>query len=86
MNTNLSIDIPKEYNDMSDEEIARLSVAIKKLLDDLNYHLTQLDENNLSKKFAERIDKIEEMAKESAKKTEALNEEIEMLNEAVEDA
>lgn len=42
MNINLTIDIPKEYNDMSESEIAKLSVNIKKLVDELNYILNQM--------------------------------------------
>ena len=42
MNINLSIDIPKEYNDMSQGELAQLSVNIKKLVDELNYVLNHI--------------------------------------------
>ena len=55
MNINLSIDIPKEYNDMSQGELAQLSVNIKKLVDELNYALKQLDESNMSDEFLSKI-------------------------------
>ncbi len=62
MNINLSIDIPKEYNDMSQEELAQLSVNIKKLVDELNYVFSQIDEENMTQKFQKRLERIQKIA------------------------
>ena len=67
MNINLNIDIPKEYNDMSQGELAQLSVNIKKLVADINYAFSQLDEENLSKRFKQRLDDVQKTAENTKK-------------------
>lgn len=67
MNINLSIDIPKEYNDMSQGELAQLSVNIKKLVDDINYVFSQIDEQNLTNVFKMRLDSIQKTAESTQK-------------------
>lgn len=51
----LTFDLPKEYNDMSRGEIAQLSMKIKKLVDDLNFVLSNLSEENMTKALRERL-------------------------------
>ena len=58
----LTFDLPKEYNDMSKGEIAQLSMKVKKLVDDLNYILSNLSEENLSKALKEKINTASEQA------------------------
>lgn len=58
----LIFDLPKEYNDMSKGEIAQLSMKVKKLVDDLNYILSNLSEENLSKALKEKINTASEQA------------------------
>lgn len=55
----LKLDLPVTVNDMSDGEIAKLVLTIKKLVDDLNYILENLSEENFGKKLREKIQKIE---------------------------
>lgn len=52
---NLKFDLPPEYNDMSQSEVARLAVQIKTLVDDLNYILSNIDESNLASSLKEKI-------------------------------
>ena len=51
----LTFDLPPEYNDMSKGEIAQLSMKIKKLVDDLNFVLSNLSEENMTKALRERL-------------------------------
>ena len=51
----LTFDLPPEYNDMSEGEIAQLSMKIKKLVDDLNFVLSNLSEENMTKALRERL-------------------------------
>ena len=51
----LTFDLPTEYNDMSQSEVARLAVQVKTLVDDLTYILSHIDENNLAPSLKEKI-------------------------------
>lgn len=60
----LTFDLPKEYNDMSRSEIARLAVQVKKLVDDLNYILNNISEDNLSIALRDKINTASDNATE----------------------
>lgn len=61
----LTFDLPKEYNDMSRGEIAQLSMKIKKLVDDLNFVLSNLSEENMTKALRERLQQTSSDAKKA---------------------
>lgn len=58
----LTFDLPKEYNDMTKSEIGQLYVKTKKLVDDLNFILSNLTEENLGKALKEKINTASEQA------------------------
>ena len=64
MNMKLKLDLPLTVNDMSDGEMAKLVMSVKKLVDDLNFVLENLTEENLGKKFRSRIEKLESEIKQ----------------------
>jgi ElaB/YqjD/DUF883 family membrane-anchored ribosome-binding protein len=61
----LTFDLPKEYNDMSRGEIAQLSMKIKKLVDDLNFVLSNLSEENMTKALREKLQQTSSDAKKA---------------------
>lgn len=58
MHINLKLDIPKEYNDISKLEIAKLSMELKKIVDDLNFYLNCIDEENFTDKYNAKIEEL----------------------------
>ena len=60
----LKLDLPLTVNDMSDGEMAKLVMSVKKLVDDLNFVLENLTEENLGKKLRSRIEKLESEIKQ----------------------
>lgn len=58
----LTFDLPIEFNDMSKGEIAQFSIKIKKLVDDLNYILSNLTEANLGTALKDKINTASEQA------------------------
>ena len=64
MNMKLKLDLPLTVNDMSDGEMAKLVMSVKKLVDDLNFVLENLTEENLGKKLRSRIEKLESEIKQ----------------------
>lgn len=73
MYINLKLDIPKEYNDISNGEIAKLSMELKKIVDDLNFYLNRLDGENFTDKYNAEIESL-------AKRIAALETSVSTLN------
>ena len=63
MNMKLKLDLPVTVNDMSDGELAKVILSIKKLVDDLNFILENLEEENLGKKLRDKIQGFEDEIK-----------------------
>ena len=77
----LTFDLPKEYNDMSRGEIAQLSMKIKKLVDDLNFVLSNLSEENMTKALRERLQQTSFDAKKALEIAEDAMDAIEEIKE-----
>lgn len=77
----LTFDLPKEYNDMSRGEIAQLSMKIKKLVDDLNFVLSNLSEENMTKALRERLQQTSSDAKKALEIAEDAMDAIEEIKE-----
>ena len=60
---NLKLDLPVTVNDMSDGELAKVIISMKKLVDDLNFILENLTEENLGKKLRDKIQGFEDEIK-----------------------
>lgn len=56
MRISLTLDIPKELNDMSRGETAKLAMELKKIIDELNFHLNRIDDENFSDEFRQRFE------------------------------
>lgn len=59
----LKLDLPVTVNDMSDGELAKVIISMKKLVDDLNFILENLTEENLGKKLRDKIQGFEDEIK-----------------------
>lgn len=59
----LKLDLPVMVNDMSDGELAKVIISMKKLVDDLNFILENLTEENLGKKLRDKIQGFEDEIK-----------------------
>lgn len=76
MRISLSVDIPKEYNDMSKGEVARLSIEIKKLVDDLNFYLNKIDDDNFSDEYNKKTAGIEKALSDIQERLKAIEEKL----------
>lgn len=76
MRISLSVDIPKEYNDMSKGEVARLSIEIKKLVDDLNFYLNKIDDENFSDEYNEKTAGVEKTLSDIQERLKAIEEKL----------
>ena len=77
----LTFDLPKEYNDMSKGEIAQLSMKVKKLVDDLNFVLSNLSEENMTQALREKLKQTSSEAEKALKVAEEAMKAIEELKE-----
>jgi len=76
MRISLSVDIPKEYNDMSKGEVARLSIEIKKLVDDLNFYLNKIDDDNFSDEYNKKTAGIEKALSDIQERLKAIEDKL----------
>lgn len=75
----LTFDLPREYNDNSRGEVARLYVQISKLVVDLNYILSHLTEQNLNSDLKDKINSASDESKEALKLAKEALGEIKVL-------
>ncbi len=61
----LTFDLPVRYNDVSDSDIGQLYVQVKKLVDDLNYILSNISEDNLSVALKNKLKSTSESAQKA---------------------
>ena len=59
MSTKLKLDLPVDVNDMTNSDTGRIIIAVKKLVDDLNFALSNIDMSNLGKELKNKLDTIE---------------------------
>ena len=81
----LTFDVPIGYNDFSQSEIARLTVKIKKLVDDLNIVLSSISEENLSKSLNEKLNSISDKATQAFEDAKKALDAIDEIKDGVND-
>ena len=59
MSTKLKLDLPVDVNDMTNTDTGRIIIAVKNLVDDLNFALSNIDMSNLGKELKNKLDTIE---------------------------
>lgn len=59
MSTKLKLDLPVDVNDMTNSDTGRIIIAVKKLVDDLNFALSNIDMSNLGKELKIKLNNIE---------------------------
>ena len=59
MSTKLKLDLPVNVNDMTDSATGQIIIAVKKLVDDLNFVLSNINTSNLGKELKNKLDTIE---------------------------
>lgn len=59
MSTKLKLDLPVDFNDMTNSDTGRIIIAVKKLVDDLNFALSNIDMSNLGKELKIKLNNIE---------------------------
>lgn len=76
MRIRLSVDIPKEYNDMSEGKVAKLAIELKKLVNDLNFYLNEFDSENFSDEYNRKMAKIENALSDVKERTKAIEDKL----------
>lgn len=59
MSMKLKLDLPVDVNDMTNSDTGRIIIAVKKLVDDLNFVLSNINTSNLGKELKNKLDTIE---------------------------
>ena len=59
MSMNLKLDLPITVDDMTDSETGKILIAIKKLVDDLNFVLSNIGESNLNQTLKAKLDAMQ---------------------------
>ncbi len=73
----LTFDIPKEYNDMTDSDIGKLYMEIKKLVVALEFALDNIGYANLSRELTIKLDN-------TSSEIDLIKREIKRINEKIE--
>lgn len=76
MRIRLSVDIPKEYNDMSEGKVAKLAIELKKLVNDLNFYLNEFDSENFSDEYNRKMAEIENALSDVKERTKAIEDKL----------
>ena len=76
MRIRLSVDIPKEYNDMSEGKVAKLAIELKKLVNDLNFYLNEFDSENFSDEYNRKMSEIEDTLSDVKERTKAIEDKL----------
>jgi hypothetical protein len=76
MRIRLSVDIPKEYNDMSEGKVAKLAIELKKLVNDLNFYLNEFDSENFSDEYNRKMAEIENALSDLKERTKAIEDKL----------
>ena len=71
---NLTFDLPIQYNDLSQSEIGQLSIKIKKLVDDLNYILNNISEENISSALKDKLNSTADNAEKALSEIKEMKE------------
>ena len=76
MRIRLSVDIPKEYNDMSEGKVAKLAIELKKLVNDLIFYLNEFDSENFSDEYNRKMAEIENALSDVKERTKAIEDKL----------